>query len=75
MRYSIGSASDGHHGRERLATLVNPYGFGAWTHVLGALHNPVTRKEMVDWQPLIPVIANSHGPHSGIFFFLLVAGI
>ncbi len=57
------------------ATLVNPYGLGAWTHVLSALHNPVTRKEMVDWQPLISVIANSHGPHSGIFFFLLAVGI
>jgi hypothetical protein len=58
-----------------LATLVNPYGLRAWTHVLSALHNPITRKEMVDWQPLISVIANSHGPHSGIFFFLLVVGI
>jgi hypothetical protein len=57
------------------ATLVNPYGPGAWTHVLSALHNPITRKEMVDWQPLISVIANSHGPHSGIFFFLLAVGI
>ena len=58
-----------------LATLVNPYGFGAWTRVLSALHNPVTRKEMVDWQPLIAVIANSHGLHSGVIFFLLVVGI
>jgi hypothetical protein len=58
-----------------LATLINPYGVGAWTRVLGALHNPVTRKEMVDWQPLIQVIANSHGLHSGIIFLLLPVGI
>jgi hypothetical protein len=62
-------------GASALATLVNPYGFRAWTHVLGAFHNPVTRKEMVDWQPLIAVIASSHGTHSGIVFFILVAGI
>jgi hypothetical protein len=58
-----------------LATLINPYGVGAWTRVLGALHNPVTRKEMVDWQPLLQVIANSHGLHSGMIFFLLAVGI
>ena len=58
-----------------IATLINPYGVAAWTHVLGAFHNPVTRREMVDWQPLIAVIASSHGPHSGLVFFLLVAGI
>ncbi len=58
-----------------LATLLNPYGLGAWTHVLSALHNPLSRKEMVDWQPLIAVIASSHGPHSGIIFFLFFVGI
>jgi hypothetical protein len=58
-----------------VATLANPYGLHAWSHVLGALNNPVTRKEMVDWQPLIQVLANSHGLHSGGIFFALVAAI
>jgi hypothetical protein len=55
------------------ATLANPYGFKAWTHVLGALNNPVTRKVMIDWQPLLRALANSHGP--GVFFFALVVAI
>jgi hypothetical protein len=58
-----------------IATLANPYGLHAWSHVLGALNNPITRKEMVDWQPLLWALANSHGLHSGGFFFALVAAI
>ncbi len=58
-----------------VATLVNPYGLGAWSHVLGALNNPVTRKVMVDWQPLIVVLANLRGLHSGAIFFALVVAI
>ena len=57
------------------ATLVNPYGLRAWLQVLGALNNPITRKEMVDWQPLLSVLANSHGLHSGVIFFALVAAV
>jgi hypothetical protein len=58
-----------------VATMANPYGLHAWSHVLGALDNPVTCKEMVDWQPLLWVLANSHGLHSGGIFFALVAAI
>ena len=58
-----------------VATLANPYGVYAWSHVLGALNDPLTRKAMVDWQPLIVVLANSHGLHSGVIFFALVVAI
>ena len=54
------------------ATLANPYGIEAWSHVLGALDNPVTRREMVDWQPLLAVLSNSPGLHSGAIFFALI---
>jgi hypothetical protein len=57
------------------ATLANPFGLKAWLHVLPALNNPLTRKEMVDWQPLIAVLANSHGLHSGALFFALVIAL
>jgi Pyridoxamine 5'-phosphate oxidase len=33
------------------------------------------RKEMVDWQPLLQVLANSNGLHSGAIFFALVVAI
>ena len=58
-----------------LATLANPYGLNAWAHVLAAAGNPETRKDMVDWQPMMKVLANSHGLHSGVIFFGLVATI
>jgi hypothetical protein len=58
-----------------VATIANPYGLDAWSHVLGALNDPVTRKVMVDWQPLIPVLMNSRGPHSGFVFFALVVAM
>ena len=35
-----------------LATLATPYGFGTWTTVVHALHNPYTRIVIVEWQPL-----------------------
>jgi hypothetical protein len=58
------------------ATLANPYGWQAWVHVVGALNDPVTRKEMVDWQPLMQVVlANLHSLHSGVIFFSLVVVI
>lgn len=56
-----------------IATLLNPFGMRAWAQVLAALVNPVTRKEMVDWQPLLEVLANSQGLNSGAIFFALVA--
>lgn len=58
-----------------VATLANPYGAHAWSHVLGAVNDPLTRKAMVDWQPMMVFFADSHGLHSGIIFFALVPAI
>jgi len=40
-----------------LATLVNPYGIGAWYAVLHALTNPLTHKVINDWKPLTSTVA------------------
>jgi hypothetical protein len=39
------------------ATLVNPYGVGAWYAVWHALTNPLTRSVINDWKPVTSAIA------------------
>ncbi len=58
-----------------LATLVNPYGIGAWYAVGHALANPLTRTHINDWRPLTTAIAglwNSYIPAAVIFIYALV---
>jgi hypothetical protein len=39
-----------------LATLINPFGVGAWYAVAHALANPLTRSVINDWQPITVTI-------------------
>jgi len=58
------------------ATLLTPYGTGVWSTVISELRNPLTRKVIADWRPLLAVISGQlHHPHSGIAFTLAVVGI
>ena len=58
------------------ATLLTPYGTGVWSTVISELRNPLTRKVIADWRPLVAVISGQlHDPHSGIAFTLAVVGI
>jgi hypothetical protein len=57
-------------------TLLTPYGTGVWRTVINELRNPLTRKVIADWRPLLAVISGQlHQPHSGIAFTLVVVGI
>jgi hypothetical protein len=38
-----------------LATLVNPYGFGAWSYAAGLTTNPVIRRLITEWQVTSPL--------------------
>jgi hypothetical protein len=35
-----------------VATLVNPFGFGAWAYVIELSTNPVIRKTITEWEPV-----------------------
>jgi hypothetical protein len=35
-----------------VATLLNPFGFGAWAYVIDLSTNPVIRKTIVEWEPV-----------------------
>ena len=59
-----------------LATLATPYGNGTWATVLHALHNPVTRLAVTDWQPLLFALAHQwHRYPPGVIFYLCVLGV
>lgn len=52
-----------------LATLATPYGIGGWYTVAHSLTNPMTRRVMDDWRPLMVVFAEQmRQPHSGVIF-------
>jgi hypothetical protein len=54
-----------------LATLATPYGIGGWFTVAHSLTNPMTRRVMDDWRPLMVVVAGQmQQPHSGVIFLL-----
>jgi hypothetical protein len=50
-------------------TLVNPFGFGAWTYVKDLGTNPVIRRTITEWAP------TSTSTFSGAVFFLSAAAI
>jgi hypothetical protein len=55
-----------------LATLLNPYGVGAWYAVWHAITNPLTRSVINDWRPLTVTIAglwNTYVPAAIIFIY------
>ena len=57
-----------------LATLVNPYGVGAWYAVGHALANPLTRSVILDWKPITAAIAGlwkTYLPAAIIFVYAL----
>jgi hypothetical protein len=57
-----------------LATLVNPYGVGAWYAVGHALTNPLTRRVINDWMPITVTIAGlwkTYVPAAIIFIYAL----
>ncbi len=57
-----------------LATLINPYGIGAWYAVGHALTNPLTRTVINDWKPLTVAIAGlwkSYVPAAIIFVYAI----
>jgi len=59
-----------------LATIATPGGFETWRAVAISLVNPMTRQVMVDWQPLIAVIAEQmRESYSGMNFFACVIGM
>lgn len=51
------------------ATLVNPFGFGAWTYVRDLATNPVIRRTITEWAP------TSASTFSGAAFFLSAVSI
>jgi hypothetical protein len=59
-----------------LATLATPYGLATWTPVLHALHNPMTRVAVTDWQPLIFAIMRQwHAHPAGAIYLLCAVGV
>ncbi|HEX4209658.1 MAG TPA: hypothetical protein VHY56_04640 [Candidatus Binataceae bacterium] len=58
------------------ATFATPYGIGTWTTVIHALRNPVTRKAVTDWHPMLFAMAHQwHVYHPGVIYYLCVLGI
>lgn len=57
------------------ATLANPYGFGNWLAVAKAIHNPVTRAVISEWQPLFFKMAQlwHQSPSSMLAFAPIIA--
>jgi hypothetical protein len=59
-----------------IATMVTPYGIETWSPVLHALHNPVTRIAVTDWQPLWFAMAQQwHAQPAGVIYFLCAIGM
>ena len=56
-----------------LATLLTPYGSGAWLAVIHALRNPVTHTIIEDWQPWPAFVWNGGQVRYGYIFFGLSA--
>jgi hypothetical protein len=53
------------------ATLLTPYGFGTWEAVMHALHNPLTRNVITDWQPLLFALRSQWSiGHLGVIYYL-----
>jgi hypothetical protein len=52
-----------------LATLVNPYGLGAWRYALDIGVNPIIRQFVTEWAP------TSLASSEGVLFFASVAGL
>jgi hypothetical protein len=54
-----------------VATMVTPYGLDTWSPVFHALHNPMTRIAVTDWQPLaFALMRQWQANHVGIIYFL-----
>ena len=53
------------------ATLLTPYGLGIWVAVMHALHNPLTRNVITDWQPLLFALKIQWSVgHLGVIYYL-----
>ena len=59
-----------------MATMVTPYGLETWSPVLHALHNPMTRIAVTDWQPLgFAMMRQWHAQPAGIIYILCGIGM
>ena len=59
-----------------LATLANPLGFQVWGNVLSAMFDPVWPKAIVEWQPLLGMLAGDlrTAPANALFDFFIPVG-
>src|SRR4029077_835654 len=54
------------------ASLATPYGIDSWRAVLISVRNPMTRRIMADWRPLLVVLNEQlRQPHGGAIFLWL----
>ncbi|HXD91377.1 MAG TPA: hypothetical protein VNU00_10000 [Candidatus Binataceae bacterium] len=54
------------------ASLATPYGIDSWRAVLISIRNPMTRRIMADWRPLLVVLNEQlRQPHGGAIFLWL----
>jgi hypothetical protein len=59
-----------------IATLITPYGIETWRPVLHALHNPLTRIAVTDWQPLAFALTRQWRANpAGIVYILCGVGM
>ncbi len=54
-----------------MATMMTPYGIETWRPVLHALHNPMTRIAVTDWQPLAYALTRQWSINPGGIIYLL----
>ncbi len=59
-----------------LATLANPLGLQVWGNVWSAMFNPVWRKAIIEWQPLLGMLAGDlrTAPANALFDFFIPVG-
>jgi len=59
-----------------MATMITPYGIETWRPVLHALHNPITRIAVTDWQPLAFALMRQWRAHpAGAIYILCGSGM